>query len=157
MEQFAETKEIRDAVADITDFLISIVPVPWERICFYAECVPGTANIWFAVAEEGTGIVCTEFRRRYASFYTLEYKEIRRRLIGLAVRLHIACSEIADAEKNWRCMYFTVDVNGDVHIDYTDKPLSEDFFDNNYAVCEYFFGPDCRKCAMPYPASSPSY
>ncbi|MBR3046143.1 MAG: DUF600 family protein [Oscillospiraceae bacterium] len=43
-------------------FLADMIPVPWEKICFYAECSPGTASTWFAFCGTGNrGYMHTRF------------------------------------------------------------------------------------------------
>jgi hypothetical protein len=39
-----------------------MMPMPWEKICFYADATPGTAFEWFTFTEKETDLI-TGFQR----------------------------------------------------------------------------------------------
>jgi hypothetical protein len=65
MEQPENTEAIEAAQTEFGQFLVSMMPVPWERIYFYDEGSDGHHLFWFAVKE--TGVICRleTFWKRY--------------------------------------------------------------------------------------------
>ena len=85
MEQLENMEKIEALQSELGQYLVSMMPVPWEKICFYAECAPGTSSIWYAIIERETNMIITSgpFWKRYES-YRLSEEEASEKLLDLA-------------------------------------------------------------------------
>ncbi len=60
MEQLENMEKIEALQTELGQFLVSMMPVPWEKICFFADAALGTVSEWFAFIEKETGVICTQ-------------------------------------------------------------------------------------------------
>ena len=132
-----DTEMIRTKQAALEQYLISIMPVPWKKICFFIHRDGARLTNSFAVQEAETGTVCTQdfFQRRYAGFYVPGRDEMKRKLNQLAASLHFYYTEACGKENTWRSMFLTVTPDGPSHTEFAWAPFSEQ--DDPY---EIFFG-----------------
>ena len=68
MENLENMEKIEALQTELGQFLVSFIPVPWKKICFYADAVPGSASSWFAFVEQETDVICTQdffWKRRF--------------------------------------------------------------------------------------------
>ena len=94
MESLENMEKIEAAQTELGKYLVSMMPVPWTKICFYADCAPGYAETFFAFVEAETGVISTMdfFWKRYDS-YTVEKMEAFSELAELALSLYNAYLE----------------------------------------------------------------
>ena len=154
MEQLENMEKIEAAQTELGQFLVSMMPVPWTKICFYADCAPGYAETFFAFVEAETGVISTMdfFWKRYDS-YTVEQMEAYSKLAELALSLYNAYLERFGEEKIWRSMFYTVNSDGAVHIDFAFEELPGSSLDQRYAVFERFFHTDYNYYKGKYPST----
>ena len=78
MEYLENMEKIEAAQNELGQFLVSMMPVPWTKICFYADCAPGYADTFFSFIEEETGVISTMdfFWKRYDSYPVKKWKRI---------------------------------------------------------------------------------
>ena len=155
MEYLENMGKIKALQTELGQYLSSIIPVPWEKICFYADCLPGTASSWFAFIEKETGVICTQdfFWERYDS-YELAEMDVFCKLLELAESIYGAYTERFGQEKIWRTMYYTLQSDGSVQIDFEYELPPGNLVDQGNAVYRRFF--DCEYTKAPkgkYPAT----
>lgn len=155
MEQLENTERIEALQTELGQFLVSMLPVPWEKICFYADAAPDTASEWFAFIEKETGVICTQelFWKRFES-YAVEKTDAVCKLLDLTELLYNAYVERFGQEKAWRTMYYTLQSDGAVHIDLEYELPSGDMVERRNAVYRRFF--NCERKKSPkgkYPAT----
>ena len=63
-------EKIESAQKELCEYLISMMPVEWSKICYYSKCTMGSCSTWIALIEEKTGKICTQesFLERYVSY-----------------------------------------------------------------------------------------
>ena len=155
MEQLENMKKIEALQTELGQFLVSMMPVPWTKICFYADCLPGTASSWFAFIEKETGVICTQdfFWKRYDS-YELAEMDVFCKLLELAESIYDAYTERFGQEKIWRTMYYTLQSDGSVQIDFEYELPPGNLVERSNAVYRRFF--DCEYTQAPkgkYPST----
>ena len=145
MEHFDNMEKIEAAQTEIGQFLVSMMPVPWKKICFYADCAPGYAETWFAMIEKETDVICMAdfFWDRYDNC-PVKRMDVFKRLAKLALSLYNAYLERFGEEKIWRSMFYTLDSDGAIHIDFIFEKLPGSSLDQRYAVYERFFHTEYR-------------
>ncbi len=155
MENLENIEKIEAAQTELCQFLVSMMPVPWDKICFYADAAPDTFSEWFAFIEKGTGVICTQelFWKRFES-YAVEKTDAVCKLLDLTELLYNAYVERFGQEKAWRTMYYTLQSDGAVHIDLEYELPSGDMVERRNAVYRRFF--NCERKKSPkgkYPAT----
>ncbi|MBQ9905147.1 MAG: DUF600 family protein [Oscillospiraceae bacterium] len=155
MEQLENMERIEALQTELGLYLSSIIPVPWEKICFYADAAPDTASEWFAFIEKETGVICTQelFWKRFES-YAVEKTDAVCKLLDLTELLYNAYVERFGQEKAWRTMYYTLQSDGAVHIDLEYELPSGDMVERRNTVYRRFF--NCERKKSPkgkYPAT----
>ena len=146
MEQPDNMQEIEAAQTALGQFLVSMMPVPWEKICFYADAVPGSASSWFAFIEKETGVICTQdfFWDRYEQ-YPFEKMDAYTSLLKITKRLYHAYLERFGQEKIWRTMYYTLQCDGSVQIDFEYELPPGNLVEQGDAVYRRFFNCERKK------------
>ena len=154
MEHLENMEKIEALQTELGQFLVSMMPVPWEKICFYADCMPGTASSWFAFIEKETGVICTQdfFWDRYDS-YELAEMDVFCKLLELAESIYDAYTERFGQEKIWRTMYYTLQSDGSVQIDFEYELPPGNLVEQGDAVYRRFFNCDYKYIDGKYPAS----
>lgn len=61
---------IENLQKELCEYLISMMPVKWEKICFYSKCTSGSRTTWIELLEKETGAICTQasFWDRYNEY-----------------------------------------------------------------------------------------
>ena len=155
MENLENMARIEALQTELGQFLVSFIPVPWKKICFYAAAVPGSASSWFAFVEQETDVICTQdfFGERY-EHYTFEEMEVFVKLLDITGSLYNAYVEKFGQEKAWRTMYYTLLSDGSVHIDFEYELPHGNLVAQGNAVYRRFF--QCEYTNAPkgkYPAT----
>ncbi len=154
MEQLENMERIEALQTELGQFLVSMMPVPWEKICFYADCVPGTASSWFAFIEKETGVICTQdfFWDRYEQ-YPFEKMDSYVSLLRLTKRLYNAYLERFGEDKIWRTMFYTLQSSGSINIDFAFELPPGNLVEQGDAVYRRFFNCDYKYIDGKYPAT----
>ena len=155
MENLENMEKIEALQTELGQFLISFIPVPWKKICFYAAAVPGSASSWFAFVEQETDVICTQdfFWKRYEQ-YTFEKMDVFVKLLEITGSLYNAYVEKFGLGKAWRTMYYTLLHDGSIHIDFEFELPPGNLVEQGDAVYKRFF--NCERKKSPkgkYPAT----
>ena len=143
---------IESIQSEIGYFLIKMIPVPWEKICLYAECDNGCVSIWFAFKEEKTNVICTQefFWKRYQK-YPIKERDVNINLPDLVENLYNAYIERFGENKKWYTMYYTLDSDHSVHINFGYEMPIGNFVQIHHSVFERFFGIPYKYNGEKYP------
>ena len=146
MESPENMEKIEAAQNELGQFLVSLMPVPWEKICFFADAAPGTVSEWFAFIEKETGVICTQelFWKRYDS-YTFEKMDVISKLLNLTESIYDAYAERFGQEKAWQTMYYSLQADGSVHIDLEYELPPGNLVERRDAVYRRFFNCERKK------------
>ena len=155
MEKLENMETIEAAQTELGYFLVSMMPVPWEKICFFADAAPGTASEWFAFIEKETGVICTQelFWKRFDNC-KVEKMDAYCKLLDLTESLYNAYVERFGQEKAWRTMYYTLNSDGSIQIDFEYELPPGNLVERRDAVYRRFFY--CERKKSPkgkYPAT----
>ena len=52
MEHLENMEKIEALQTELGQFLVSMIPVPWKKICFYAKAARGFSSTWFGFIEK---------------------------------------------------------------------------------------------------------
>ena len=113
----------------LRDYLISIIPVPWTKICYYAECAKGSSSFWYGFIEKETGVVSTYefFFNRYDN-YAHNRIEVTVELLDYAEKLYKEYIDTFSKEKAWQTMVYIINEDRTIDIDYSyEKPQGDIF------------------------------
>jgi hypothetical protein len=154
MENLENMEKIEAAQTELCQFLVSMMPVPWEKIYFYDESEINHNMYWFAVAEKETGVICRRetFWKRYDS---LPYKEMDTisKLGDLMKNLYNAYLERFGADHIWCMYYLTIDNDLSFHVDLGYEMPEGNRLDRRNAVYQRFFGGWEKDVEGKYPAT----
>ena len=145
-EPLPDTEMIRMKQTALEQYLISIMPVPWKKICLFADFRGGRLLTQFAVLEAESDTVCWQdsFQRIYANagYYVPGRTELNNKVNQLAASLFFFYGEAMGREKVWRSMFLTITPDGSSHTEFVWAPFSEedDYFGMKRAASEFFFG-----------------
>lgn len=146
LEPVPVTEMIRSRQAALEQYLISIMPVPWKKICLFAHFSGGRLTAEFAVLEAETDTVCSQhsFQRIYANagYYVPGRDEMKRKVNQLTASIYFYCAEDWGKENAWRSMFFTITPDGSSHMEFAWAPFTEqdDPYMMERAAFEIFFG-----------------
>lgn len=145
-------KIIDSIQAEIGILLTKMIPVPWEKICLYAECDNGCVSIWFAFKEEKTNVICTQefFWERYDE-YPIKKRDVNIYLPDLIEDLYNAYIEKFGESKKWYTMYYTVESDFSFTINYGYEMPTGNFVQIHHNVFERFFGSPYKYIKEKYP------
>ena len=154
MEQPENMEKIEAAQTALGQFLVSMMPVPWKKICLYAKAAPGFAQTWFGLIEEETNVICARdfFFKRYDS-YSMREIDVKRTLAKLVLSLYNAYLERFCKEKIWRLMFFTIESDGKVLIDFEYEDLQGNSLEVHDEVFRRFFGSEYEYYWTKYPST----
>ena len=154
MEQLENMAKIEAAQTELGQFLISMMPVPWTKICYYARVAPGFSSPWFGFIEKETDVICCSefFWNRYDT-YPFERREAHRKLHQLVSELYNAYLERFGEEKIWSLIYYTINDDGKVHIDFEYEKLPGNPLEQQREVFRRFFGSEYKYYWTKYPST----
>ncbi len=144
--------KIENAQRELCEYLISMMPVEWSKICFYSKCTPGCCSTWIALIEEKTGKICTQesFWERYNS-YPYEESKANITLFKRIKNLYSAYFEKFGEEKTWCTYYLTIESDYTFHVDLGYKMPEGDLVEQHDAVFEKFFNTKYEYLEGKYP------
>ena len=111
-------RKIENAQKELCEYLISIIPVEWKKICFYSKCTSGSRTTWIALVEKETGAICTQesFWDRYNE-YPCKKMDVYIKLGKLIKNLYNAYIEKFGEEKIWYTYSLTIEDDYSFHVD----------------------------------------
>ncbi len=141
--------EIENAQRELCEFLISMMPVEWSKICLYSECSTGYCSYWFALIEKKTGAICTQesFGKRYNSYPQIQEFDLYRRI----KKLYNSYLEKFGEEKIWRTCFLTIEEDYTFHVELGYKLPEGDIIQKHDAVFEKFFNTKYEYLQGKYP------
>ena len=154
MEQLDNMKAIEAAQTELGYFLVSMMPVPWKKICFYAKAAREFSSIYWGFIEKETGVICAMdfFWNRYDSYPVKEWDAIKK-LNKLVSALYNAYLERFGEEKIWRLMFYTIESDGKVKVNFEYKDLEVNSLEQQKEVYRRFFGTEYEYYWTKYPST----
>ena len=145
-------QEIEDIQTEIGILLTGMIPVPWEKICLYAECDNNSVSSWYAFKETKTGIICTQefFWERYKS-YPMSRRDITINLSNLIRALYKSYITEFGESKKWSTMFYTVKSDFSVNINFEYEMPKGDYIEIHHSVFKRFFGSSYEYIKGKYP------
>ena len=145
--------KINEIHNEMKEFFINMLPVPWTKFVFYAECLEGYDTFWFGFSEKETGIVCTysTFYDRYDSYIDTK-RNCNHKLHLFARDYYNANLQKLGSEKIWYSFVFVLNEDGTFNVDYYDKPFEGTSFDREDHVLEKYFGIKYKPLRGKYPS-----
>ena len=145
--------KINEIHNEMKEFFINMVPVPWTKFVFYAECLKGYNTFWFGYTEKETGVVCTfsSFHIRYEN-YNDDESTRNRKLINFSRNYYNAYIEQNGDKNIWYSFVFVLNEDGTFNVDYYDKPFEGTAFDRSDHVLEKYFGIKYKPLRGKYPS-----
>ena len=155
MEQLENMEKIEVLQSELGYYLVSMIPVPWSKICFYAKAARGFSSIYYGFIEKETGVICTQelFWKRYDS-YKFEKMDVICKLLDLTESLYNAYVKRFGQEKAWRTMYYTLQSDSSIQIDFEYELPPGNLVERREAVYRRLF--NCERKKSPkgkYPAT----
>ena len=126
---------------ELCEKLIGMMPVPWVKICFFAECGKGTSSFWFGFIEKETKIVSTYefFFKRYSS-YPHDKIDVTMTLLDFAENLYHAFEEKHDERGIWKTMVLVINEDLEYNIDYSYELPKGDIFEVRDSIMMKYLG-----------------
>ena len=154
MENLENMEEIEALQTELGQFLISIIPVPWKKICYYAEVEPGCISPWISFIEQETEVICTEdfFWERY-DHYPVRRRDVLIKLSNLTSVLHKAYIRRFGEDKKWCAMFYFIEEDYSVHIDLEYDFPKGDMFEQHDAVFRKIYHTEYKAIKGKYPAT----
>ncbi|MCR4759431.1 MAG: hypothetical protein K5705_04070 [Oscillospiraceae bacterium] len=154
MAQADQMQKIQSLQIKIGMYLSRLVPVPWNKVCLYAECAPEGVTIWYAAEEQETKAVCTKehFWERYDS-YPADRETVEKLLTALADALHKAYQPVLDQQEMWCTMYYSITADDSVHMDLGREMPEGTREEITHAVYAHFFGAPYQSVTGKYPSA----
>ena len=133
--------EIEQIQKEIGEFLVDMVSIPWESICFWVNVKDGCYTYWFCLKEKKTNEVCTyeSFFTRYVS-YPYSKREINHRLFIYADNLYNAYLEKYGSSNVWDEMIFIVEETGCFHIDFVYDSQETSVLKRRNSILSKYYG-----------------
>ncbi len=144
--------KIENAQKELCEYLISIMPVEWKKICFYSKCTSGSRTTWIALVEKETGAICTQesFWKRYSS-YPYEEMAAYVKLNKLTRNLFNAYLEKYGEEKIWCTYSLTIEDDYSFHVDLGYEMPEGNLVEQHDEVYRNFFNKEYMYLEGKYP------
>lgn len=152
MNKIKNMNAIENAQIELCQYLISMMPVEWSKICFYSECTTGSCSVWISLVEEKTGQICTQesFWDRYNS-YPYKKMETYIKQSELIKKLFNAYLEKFGEDKIWCTYFLTIESDYTFHVDLGYEVPEGDIVEQHDAVFERFFNTKYKYLEGKYP------
>ena len=145
-------RKIENAQKELCEFLISIMPVEWKKICFYSKCTSGSRTTWIALVEKETGAICTQesFWDRYNE-YPCKKMDVYIKLGKLIKNLYNAYIEKFGEEKIWYTYSLTIEDDYSFHVDLGYQMPEGNLVEQHDKVFRDFFNEEYQYLEGKYP------
>ena len=145
-------RKIENAQKELCEFLISIMPVEWKKICFYSKCTSGSRTTWIALVEKETGAICTQesFWDRYNE-YPCKKMDVYIKLGKLIKNLYNAYIEKFGEEKIWCTYSLTIEDDYSFHVDLGYEMPEGNLVEQHDKVFRDFFNEEYQYLEGKYP------
>ena len=145
-------RKIENAQKELCEFLISIMPVEWKKICFYSKCTSGSRTTWIALVEKETGAICTQesFWDRYNE-YPCKKMDVYIKLGKLIKNLYNAYVEKFGEEKIWYTYSLTIEDDYSFHVDLGYEMPEGNLVEQHDKVFRDFFNEEYQYLEGKYP------
>lgn len=152
MEQLEYMEKIGNSQKELCEYLISMMPVEWSKICYYSKCSTGSRSSWIALVEKKTGLICTQesFWKRYNS-YPYDDMKAYVMLNKLTRNLYNAYLERFGEDKMWCTYYLTINTDYSLNVDLGYEMPTGDIIEQHDAVVRKFFNTDYKYLEGKYP------
>ena len=143
---------IENAQKELCEYLISIMPVEWKKICFYSKCTSGSRTTWIALVEKETGAICTQesFWDRYNE-YPCKKMDVYIKLGKLIKNLYNAYIEKFGEEKIWYTYSLTIEDDYSFHVDLGYEMPEGNLVEQHDEVYRNFFNKEYMYLEGKYP------
>ncbi len=144
--------KIENAQKELCEYLISIMPVEWKKICFYSKCTSGSRTTWIALVEKETGAICTQesFWDRYNE-YPCKEMDVYIKLGKLIKNLYNAYIEKFGEEKIWCTYSLTIEDDYSFHVDLGYEMPKGNLVEQHDEVYRNFFNKEYMYLEGKYP------
>lgn len=145
-------RKIENAQKELCEYLISIMPVEWKKICFYSKCTLGSRTTWIALVEKETGAICTQesFWDRYNE-YPCKKMDVYIKLGKLIKNLYNAYIEKFGEEKIWYTYSLTIEDDYSFHVDLGYEMPEGNLVEQHDKVFRDFFNEEYQYLEGKYP------
>ena len=145
-------RKIENAQKELCEYLISIMPVEWKKICFYSKCTSGSRTTWIALVEKETGAICTQesFWDRYNE-YPCKKMDVYIKLGKLIKNLYNAYIEKFGEEKIWYTYSLTIEDDYSFHVDLGYEMPEGNLVEQHDEVYRNFFNKEYMYLEGKYP------
>ena len=145
-------RKIENAQKELCEYLISIMPVEWKKICFYSKCTSGSRTTWIALVEKETGAICTQesFWDRYNE-YPCKKMDVYIKLGKLIKNLYNAYIEKFGEEKIWCTYSLTIEDDYSFHVDLGYEMPEGNLVEQHDEVYRNFFNKEYMYLEGKYP------
>ena len=145
-------RKIENAQKELCEYLISIMPVEWKKICFYSKCTSGSRTTWIALVEKETGAICTQesFWDRYNE-YPCKKMDVYIKLGKLIKNLYNAYIEKFGEEKIWYTYSLTIEDDYSFHVDLGYQMPEGNLVEQHDKVFRDFFNEEYQYLEGKYP------
>lgn len=145
-------RKIENAQKELCEYLISIMPVEWKKICFYSKCTSGSRTTWIALVEKETGAICTQesFWDRYNE-YPCQKMDVYIKLGKLIKNLYNAYIEKFGEEKIWYTYSLTIEDDYSFHVDLGYEMPEGNLVEQHDKVFRDFFNEEYQYLEGKYP------
>ncbi len=136
------------------EYLISIIPVSWDKIVFYAKSTGSATTIRYAFREKETLMTITsEFMFRRYPDLTLSENDIDHTLFEYTEKLYNAYREEIGEDKVWRTMAYVIEEDGSYHIDLSYEMPQRNMREERNWLVETYFGDKYTQLKGLYPST----
>lgn len=136
-------------------YLTEIIPVPWEKICFYAECSLGYSTFWYCIKEKDTGITIPyeNFFKRYNT-YPKDRLAVIKSLLKLSQDFYYAYVKEFGLDKAWHSIVYVVNEDETFNINFNYKKIAKDDFELREILSQKYMGCEFNNVTEKYPYHS---
>lgn len=145
-------QKIENTQTELCEFLISMMPIEWSRICFYSKCTTGSRTTWIALVEKKTGAICTQesFWDRYNTYPYQKMKAYV--MLGKLIKnLFNAYLEKFGEDKIWCTYFLTIEDDYTFHVDLGYEMPEGDMVEQHDDVFRKFFNTEYKYLEGKYP------
>lgn len=147
------TNEIETAQKKLDVLLMSISPVSWDKVYYYAIRSSMGWDMYFCVKEAETGLIISSniFFERYDK-YDIKKNDLYAKLYQLTASVYEECKN--ENKKLWKTMTFVADRSGQYDVEFTyESPAGKNIFKQREDWEEKYFGEHLPSLKGKYPSA----